>query len=239
MYIPKFDYKPIPRTTVDGKRLYSTPDGGKLPSVTTILDVTKPAEDKRALMEWRNRVGVDEAQKITTAAATRGTIMHSFLEDWIKSGEPISKPDDQIDAISWNMANIIIDNGLAKCNEFWGIEVPLYFPAIYAGTTDCVGIFDGKESIIDFKQSNKPKKREWINDYFLQLVAYSICHDELYGTNIKQGVIMMCVKPAVDDGNQIISPPVYQEFILAGEEFEKYNDLWWRRLEQYVLKTNS
>lgn len=233
MYNPKFVYTPLPRQNVDGQRRYTTPDGNKLPSVTTILDATKPKERVEALNEWRRKVGHQRAQEITTEAANRGTRMHTYLEHYIKEGAIKERGSNPYGWASHAMAELVIKEGLSKVGEFWGVEVPLYFPDVYAGTTDCVGVHEGHESILDFKQSNKPKKREWIEDYFLQLAAYSEAHNELHGTKVKRGVILMCVKPELDSQNYITRPPEYQEFILEGAEYEKYRKLWWKRVEQY------
>jgi genome maintenance exonuclease 1 len=226
MYIPnKYNYVPLLRETINGSRKYATPDGEKLPSVTTILDATKSEESKQALQNWRKRVGVQKAQEITTEAAGRGTRMHKWLEDYIKTGilnEPGSNP---YSLQSHSMAQSIINQGLIKCNEYWGTEVPLYYPKIYAGTTDLAGVHDGSEAIMDHKQTNKPKKREWIDDYFVQLAAYANAHNEVHGTKIRKGVIFMC-----SAANE------YQEFILEGPEFVKYTDIWFSRVEQYYMK---
>jgi genome maintenance exonuclease 1 len=225
MIIEKFKYKALERATVDGSRKYATPDGEKLPSVTTILDATKSEESKQALANWRRRVGHSKAQEITTEAAGRGTRMHKWLEDYIKTGvmgEPGSNP---YSIQSHLMARSIIDQGLSKCNEFWGTEVSLYFPKIYAGTTDLVGLHEGSEAIMDHKQTNKPKKREWIEDYFVQLAAYANAHNEVYGTKIRKGVIFMC-----SAANE------YQEFILEGADFDTYTDKWFNRVEQYYMQ---
>jgi hypothetical protein len=226
MYIPnKYKYVSINRETINGQRRYATPDGEKLPSVTTILDATKPEEAKKALQEWRKRVGVEKAQQITTEAAGRGTRMHKWLEDFIKTGvigEPGSNPYSKQ---SHQMAQSIINKGLINCTEFWGTEVPLYFPKVYAGTTDLVGIHSGSEAIMDHKQTNKPKKREWIEDYFVQLAAYANAHNEVHGTKIRKGVIFMC---SADN--------IYQEFILEGTDFDKYTDIWFKRVEQYYIQ---
>lgn len=235
MYTPKFEYQPLSRQTVDGQRRYNTPDGNKLPSVTTILDATKPIENVQAIQQWRKRVGVERAQQITTEAASRGTRMHSYLEHYVKTGETKPRGTNPYSWASHAMADVVINSGLKSVSEFWGIEVSLYYPEIYAGTTDCVGIHNGQESILDFKQTNKPKKREWIDDYFLQLAAYSEAHNELHGTNIKKGVVLMCVKPDVDEQQNLLTTPEYQEFILEGDEFEKYRSLWWKRVEQFYL----
>ncbi len=226
MYNPnKFNYQPIPRTEIDGKRRYATPDGEKLPSVTTILDATKSEESKQALQNWRKRVGVVKAQEITTEAAGRGTRMHKWLENYIKTGETGDPGSNPYSIQSHTMAHSIIRQGLSKCNEYWGTEVPLYFPKVYAGTTDLCGVHDGSQAIMDHKQTNKPKKREWIDDYFVQLAAYANAHNELYDTNIRKGVIFMC------DPNAM-----YQEFIIEGAEFDKYTDTWFKRVEQYYMQ---
>ena len=226
MYNPtKYKYEPLHRTTVDGSRKYATPDGEKLPSVTTILEATKPEEAKKALQEWRNRVGHKKAQEITTEAAGRGTRMHKWIEDYIKTGK-IGEPGSNPYSIqSHTMAQSIINQGLINCNEYWGTEVPLYFPKVYAGTTDLCGIHNGSEAIMDHKQSNKLKKREWIEDYFLQLTAYANAHNEVHGTNIRKGVNFMCT-----------ADNVYQEFIVEGAEFDKWSDKWFKRVEEYYMK---
>lgn len=232
MYNPKFNYTPFNRVNIDGKRHYDTPSG-KLPSVTTILDATKPEEEKIALMEWKKRVGTEKAQQISTEAANRGTKMHTYLEQFIKDGVQPPKSSNFMHHASWDMAEQIIHGGLNHCQEFWGVEVPLYFPQLYAGTTDCVGVHKDIPSIIDFKQSNKPKKREWIDGYFLQLMFYAMAHNEVHGTNIRQGVIMMCVKP--DERTK----PQYQEFILQGDEWQRVYRMMWDRVEQYIVEKQS
>jgi len=235
MYNPKFDYKPIPRETVDGRRLYATPDGRKLPSVTTILEATKPEEKKQALQNWRNRVGHAQAQAITTEAANRGTRMHKYLEDYTKTGVIAEAGSNPYSQQSHRMAVKVIADGLCNVTEFWGFEVPLYFPGIYAGTTDAAGVHLNEQSILDYKQTNRPKKREWIGDYFLQLCAYAEAHNEIHGTEIQKGVVLMCVKPEMDDQGNITTEPAYQEFVIQGPEFEQYRQQWWQRVEQYYL----
>lgn len=165
MYNPtKFNYTPLTRQDIGGSRKYVTPSGDKLPSVTTILDATKPEEKKRALFEWRRRVGEKKATEISTEAASRGTRMHKFLEDYVKTGV-INQPGTNPYSIqSHGMAKNIISSGLVNCNEFWGTEVSLYYPQVYAGTTDLVGVHAGAPAIMDFKQTNKLKKKEWIDD---------------------------------------------------------------------------
>ena len=235
MYIPKFDYKDLSRTTDEsGKRLYQTPDGRRVPSVTTVLSATQPAEKKQALQNWRNSIGAERAQAITTEAANRGTRMHKYLEDYIRNGVISERGSNPYSWASHKMAQTVIEDGLKNVNEIWGVEIPLYFPQLYAGTTDGCGIHLGDESILDYKQTNKPKKIEWIDDYFIQLVAYALAHNEVYGTKIRKGVVLMCVKPPVDlNTMEPLERPQYQEFILQPKDFDHWEQVWWRRLELY------
>lgn len=204
--------------------------------MTTILDKTKPDESRQALNEWKKRVGHDRAQQITTEAANRGTRMHTYLEQYVKTGVLPPAGSNPYAWASHEMARSVIEQGLKeKVTEFWGVEIPLYFPNLYAGTTDGCGIHLGDEAILDYKQTNKPKKEEWIDDYKLQLVAYALAHNEVYGTKIRKGVVLMCVKPELDQQFNIIKPPIYQEFVLKPEDFDYWEQQWWKRLELYYL----
>ena len=232
LLIEKFQYSKLTRDESSGKRLYATPEGHKVPSVTTILDKTKPAESRIALANWRKAVGEKKATEITTEAANRGTRMHKYLEDYVKGEslkESVTNPYANQSLI---MAKKVIQEGFGKITEVWGSEVPLYFPELYAGTTDCVGIHDGDQSILDYKQTNKPKKLEYIDDYFIQLTAYAMAHNEVHGTNIRKGVILMCVKPPeISPG--VWGEPQYQEFILKPEDFDYWTERWCKRVEEY------
>jgi genome maintenance exonuclease 1 len=217
----KFDYASIKRKSIEGKRLYECPDGNAVASVTTILDRTK---DKTHLIEWRKRVGEAKAQEITTEAAGRGTRMHKFLEVYVETGmlpEPGTNP---YSIQAHKMAQKILDMALVDLTEAWGQEVNLFFPKIYAGTTDLVGLYKGNEAICDYKQTNKPKKEEWVEDYYLQLVAYVEAHNEIHGTNIREGHIFMCSQDFQ-----------YQQFDLMPDKYDYWKDRWWRRVEQYYL----
>ena len=216
--------------------MYQTPDGERLPSVTTILDKTKSEESRAALANWRKRVGQKKAQEITTEAANRGTRMHTYLENYVIDDVLADRSSNPFSWASHDMAQVVIDEGLGKADEYWGTEVPLYYPGVYAGTTDLVGLHEGAEAIMDFKQSNKPKKEEWIDDYKIQLCAYAEAHNIVYGTNIQKGVVLMCVKPELDENLAVTKLPHYQEFIIEGDEFELYRQAWWRRVENYYVK---
>jgi len=234
MLIQKYNYAPIDRTTVDGKRHYCLPDGSKVPSVTTILDRTKSQESRDALERWKKSVGAERAKQITTEAANRGTRMHSYLEHYVKTGEMKELPSNPFAHPSWFMAAQVILEGFEKIDEVWGVEVPVYYSGLYAGTTDSVGVHDGAPAIMDYKQTNKLKKREYIGDYFIQLAAYAQAHNNMHGTDIKRGVILMCQQPK-ELSPGVFDTPVYQEFILKGTEFEHYNNEWNKRVELYYL----
>ena len=219
MITQKFDYKTLKKESVDGKRLYSCPDGNNVASVTTILDRTK---DKTQLNLWRKRVGDKKAQEIVTEAASVGTRMHKFLEDYVETDEmplPGSNPFSQQ---ANEMAKVVKEQALTNVDEIWGSEVSLYHPKIYAGTTDLVGVFKGQECIMDFKQSNKPKKEEWVDDYKMQLVAYALAHNEIYGTKINEGHIFMCCRDLT-----------YQQFDIYPDTFADWEAKWWDRVYQY------
>ena len=224
MYVERFQYQPIPRVNAGGQRYYATPDGKRLPSVTTILDRTKTEESKQALAQWRTRVGAQRAQQITTEAANRGTRMHTYLERYIRNGVLETRPSNPFAWPSHAMAQVVIEQGLKNVSEIWGVEIPLYFPDIYAGTTDGVGVHLASETILDYKQTNPPKKREWIDDYFMQLAAYALAHNNTHETQINTGVILMC-----SANNE------YQEFVVEDEEFEHWTNEWLKRVELYYL----
>lgn len=234
MIVNKFNYTPLNRTTVEGKRHYCLPDGSKVPSVTTILDKTKPQEKRDALANWKKKVGEQKAQEIVTEAANRGTRMHAYLEMYAQTADMSPLPGNPFAHASWFMAAEIILKGLCNVDEFWGVEVPLYYSGLYAGTTDCLGIWKGRPAIMDFKQSNKVKKREWIEDYFLQLAAYAQAHDHMHGTDINTGVILMAVQPkTLPDGS--METPQYLEFEVTGDEFDHWKNEWNKRVELYYL----
>lgn len=179
------------RINSEGSRKYCTPDGGKVASVTTILDKTK---DKTHLIEWRRRVGDAKANEITTEAANRGTRMHKYLEQYVETGEwpvPGSNPYAQQ---AHKMATVVKVHAMCDVEQIWGSEVALFVPHLYAGTTDLVGLYKGNSAILDFKQSNRLKKGEWIEDYFLQLSLYIEAHNDMFKTNIRHGHIFMCTQ---------------------------------------------
>jgi len=187
-----YEYPKSIRSLIQDERHYEL-GTEKLPSVTTILQATQSDEKRAALNAWKERLGSTEADKVKNDAATRGTALHTHLEKFLL-GEGYLDLTMEGQA-SRTMAQQIIDKGLKnRLKEFWGLEVTLYYPELYAGSTDVAGVYDDAEAIIDFKQSNKLKRREWIDDYKLQLAAYALAHNEIYGTNIMKGVNLICTK---------------------------------------------
>ena len=214
-----YHYPPSSRSTTDGIRTYDV-GKEKLPSVTTILQATQSEEKKRKLAEWRAKKGKIEADRIKEQSASRGSNMHLHLEKFILGQGHLDLTPEGKTAKS--MADTVIDKGLGDLQEIWGSEVTLWYPGLYAGATDLVGVYDYEESIVDFKQSNKPKRKEWIEDYFLQLAAYAMAHNQIYDTGIRQGVILMC------------TPDNYfQKFQIKGKEFKNFTYKFLERLDKY------
>ena len=214
-----FKYPRSIREILKGGRHYDVNDE-KLPSVTTILQATQGLEKAESLARWASRVGQVEADRIRDQAAKRGTAMHSYLETYLQGGKVLDLRDVGREASS--MAETIIDKGFPDLEEIWGVECTLHYPGLYAGQTDMCGIYQGRESIIDFKQSNKPKKAEWIDDYKLQLIAYATAHDQVYGTEIEQGVILMCTPDNF-----------FQRFLVNGSEFREWKWKWLQKVSDY------
>ena len=221
----KFNYPKSSRSIEDGLRKYLFNDI-KLPSVTSILQATKSEEDKASLENWKQRVGYAEAKRIKNEASNRGTSMHSYIEDFLKGriNESFFESNEKYK----NMAKEIIEKGIkGKLEEIYGIETTLHYPEKYAGTADLVGIYQGNEAIIDFKQANKPKKVDYIQDYFLQLGAYTLAHNIVYKTNITSGIILLCT---VDN--------LFQDFKIEGAELLMYQNLFLGRVKKFNEQKN-
>ena len=223
----KFNYPKSIRAYYNGQRLYDI-NSEKLPSVTTILNATKSEEQKASLERWRQKVGAKEADQISRQALNRGSIMHEYLEKFLLGKLNLDLLGDN--SIERQMADQIIENGLRNhVSEVWGVESTLYYPKKYAGATDLLCILDGKETVVDFKNSSKPRKDEWNHDYYLQLGAYSLAHNFVYGTNINQGVILLCTKDLM-----------FQRFIIDSKKLKNYQNKFLERVEMYYnMKLND
>ena len=219
-FIETIQYHDIKQINENGKRVYHTPSG-TTPSVTTIISKTK---DMAGLNAWRKRVGEDEAKRIVTEAAGVGTAMHNNLEKFLAGHKRV--PGNNIVHMQANkMADVIINEALVHVDEVWAIEQGLYYPEMYSGTTDVCGKYKGNPAIMDFKQTNKPKKKEWVDDYYLQLAAYALAHNKVYGTDIKEGHIFMCSRDLT-----------YQQFDLTPDKFDYWSDKWFDRVAEYYIK---
>jgi len=214
-----YEYPSSVRSLIKDERHYEV-GSEKLPSVTTILAATQSDEKRESLAKWKLKVGDSKADEIKNQAAKRGTAMHTYLEHHINGGGLLDLSSEGREAES--MAKTIIDKGLPDLHEIWGSEVVLHYPGLYAGATDLCGIYQGRDSIVDFKQSNKPKKDEWIEDYKLQLAAYATAHDYVYKTNIEQGVILM-----------VTPDNFFQRFIINGSQFREYKWMWLEKVDKY------
>ena len=221
--IEKFQYPDVSRiTNPNGYRHYICPVSGKhLPSVTTILGATA---DKTFLNEWRARVGDEAADQIKKEALGLGTLMHTHLENYVR-GQPRPGGNNLVRVQAERMADVIIQRGLVKVDEIWGSEVVLYYPELFAGTTDLVGVYEGYEAIMDYKTAKKIRTREQIEDYLLQTCAYMQAHNEVYGTDIRNGVIFMVDR----DCN-------YAEFLVEASDVEACTMRWIDRLEHFLFK---
>jgi len=216
----KFNYPKSIRAYYNGQRLYDV-NNEKLPSVTTILNATKSKEAIENLNRWRTKLGATAADKITKEATSRGQAMHDFLEKFLLGKLNLDLLGDN--TLERQMADQIIENGLRnKINEIWGVEATLYYPERYAGAADLIGNYEGKNSIIDFKNSSQLRKDEWNTDYYLQLSAYQMAHNKVYGTDINQGVILVCTKDLM-----------FQRFVIDSERLKHYQEIFMRKVDEY------
>ena len=212
----KYNYVKGTQIEEHGSRTYDV-NGYRLPSVTTILGATK---DQKFLKDWKAKVGEKEAERIKNHSSRRGTSMHKFLESYVTG---IGYDDlTGIGQEAKPMAKKVIEIGLAPVEEYYGSEVTLYYPGLYAGSTDLVCMHNGKETIVDFKQANRPKREEWIEDYFMQIAAYAMAHDYVHNSHIEQGVIMVCTPDLY-----------YQEFKVNGAELRQWKHKFLKRLDMY------
>ena len=212
----KYTYVDSTRIEDQGTRLYDV-NGTRLPSVTTILGKTK---DQQFIKDWKAKVGEQEAERIKNLSSKRGTSMHKFLECHVTGVgyDDLTGLGQEAKA----MAQKVIDVGLTPVEEYYGSEVTLYYPGLYAGSTDLVCVHNGKDTVVDFKQSNRAKRKEWIGDYYLQIAAYAMAHDYVHGSQIEQGIIMVCTPDLY-----------YQEFVVNGAELRQAKHEFLKRLDMY------
>lgn len=227
----RFEYpKLVRKATEHGRRYVSPLTGQPLPSVTTILDQTKSEESKAGLEKWRKRIGRDNAKAITLGAANLGTVIHNQLEKYIK-GEELVWGNNMIQIMARKMVETVIAKGISRIEKVYGLEVGLVFEGLYAGTADLIIQADGEILIADFKNTIKMKKEEWIGDYYMQMVAYALAHNEMFGTNINKGRVMMVARP-----NENTGECQYMDWEMTEEKFKEYEEKWLQKLEQYYAQ---
>lgn len=205
-----FKHLLVPRSelkteTIDSQRYYLLPDGTRLKSVTTVLSEKL---DKTSLLEWRAKVGEEEAKRISTQASRRGTAIHNIAERYVLNEEKYySDKEMPINIESFKPIQKVLDKHV---DNILGVELPLWSKALgVAGRTDLVAEYDNKASIIDFKTSKKIKKEQWIENYFLQSTIYSMMFERMYSISIPQIVVII----TVDD------EPDAQTFVMDRSQF--------------------
>tara|TARA_Y100001936_G_scaffold184310_1_gene181856 strand:- start:14063 stop:14761 length:699 start_codon:yes stop_codon:yes gene_type:complete len=214
----RFDYGSVERVLVDRKWRYG-PEGLALPAITRILNATKSEESKQALEDWKARVGEEEAERISKESTGIGDAMHANLENWL-----LDTGKDQEGAYLAKLLTKLMQLEINKhCDEVWGVEVPVYLPGMYGGILDMSGVWRGKRSVIDFKNSRKPKRKEWIEDYRCQCGAYGIAHNALFNSGIEQAVVLVA---CWETGT-------VQEFVFSGDEYRDCETLWVSKLDEY------
>jgi ATP-dependent exoDNAse (exonuclease V) beta subunit len=223
----EFIFPTSSRAIVNKERLYDIGQD-KLPSVTTILAATQSEEKKASLDAWRQRLGAEAADKVRDDAAARGTVMHHIIESWLTDQGHLDLTDTGQQAHT--MADLIIKKGLEnRLTEIYGVEPTVFHSGMgYAGATDFIGVHDGELIIGDFKQSNKPKRREWIEDYKLQMAAYALAFQDMFNIPIGKAINFICTKDFY-----------YQEFGFDGEEFRQAKYTWMKKVEQYYKEKSA
>ena len=225
MLVKKYEYPTLERVDLEIGRHYLDSNQKPVPSVTTVLSGTSKSKD--GLIQWRNRVGEEEAERIIKQSTDIGTAVHEAIENYLngKSWDNFEQTHDQ--SLAQKISKKFVNDGLKGITEIWGLEVGLLLDNLYAGTADCVGLYRDIPTLIDFKTAKKIKKREWIEDYFLQGCAYANAHNVMFGTNIEQIVILMVDR----DG-------MFQEFIVRPTEFNFLTRKWKNRLLEFDKKYN-
>jgi genome maintenance exonuclease 1 len=218
-----YKYPEIKRVDKEAGRYYVDSNNNPVPSVTTVLNSTSNKKD--SIEQWRKRVGEEEANRITKKSTDIGSMVHEALELFLNGRDWDNFSEDPNDLIAKKITTKFINTGLNSITEVWGLEIGLILEGLYAGTADCVGKINGVPSIIDFKTSRKMKRREWIEDYFLQGCAYANAHNVMFGTEIQQVVILMVDRELM-----------FQEFTVRPTEFNILTKVWKKRLIEFHKK---
>jgi len=219
----KYEYPQLERVDLEIGRHYLDSNNNPVPSVTTVLSATSKSKD--GIAQWRNRVGDEEADRIIKQSTDIGSSVHEAIEKYLKGEEWNDFGESQNEYIAKKISHKFVDTGLNNITEIWGLESGLVLDNLYAGTADCIGEYNSIHTLIDFKTAKKIKKREWIEDYFLQGCAYANAHNVMFGSEIQQIVILMVDRDLI-----------FQEFIVRPTEFKILTDKWKRRLIEFKNK---
>ena len=222
----KYTYPILERVDTEIGRFYKDSKLNLVPSVTTVLSNTSNKAD--GIADWRMRVGDEEANRIIKQSTDIGTSVHLAIENYLNNKNWDDFGSSYEEKISQEITKRFISDGLTKITEIWGLEVGLILDNLFAGTADCVGTYSGIPSLIDFKTAKKVKKREWIEDYFLQGCAYANAHNVMFNSNIKQIVILMVDRDLI-----------FKEFIIQENEFKHLTEKWKKRLILFDKKYNK
>ena len=221
----KYDYPKLERLDTEIGRHYLDSNNHPVPSVTTILSGT--SKSSAGIDQWRQRVGDEEADRVIKQSTDIGTAVHEAIEVYLNGDDWDNFTDEPDQIMAKNITSKFISDGLLGINEVWGLEVGLILDNLYAGTADCIGNYNGVPSLIDFKTAKKIKRREWIEDYFLQGCAYANAHNVMFNTNIQQIVILMIDRDLI-----------FQEFLVKPSEFNHLTRKWKNRLIEFNNKYN-
>lgn len=222
----KYTYPSLERVDLEIGRHYLDSNNNPVPSVTTVLSATSKSKD--GIAQWRNRVGDAEADRIVKQSTDIGSSVHDSIEKYLNGDLWDIFENTENEFIAKKIAHKFINDGLNNITEIWGLEVGLVLDNLYAGTADCIGEYNSIPTLIDFKTAKKIKKRDWIEDYFLQGCAYANAHNVMFGSDIQQIVILMVDRDLV-----------FQEFIVRPNEFKILTNKWKRRLIDFNNKYNK
>ena len=214
-----YQYPELTRVEKNDVRYYQDSLSNLVPSVTTILSATG---DHSGIDACKRRVGPKTAKAVVDEATTIGTAVHLAIENYLYGKEWEQFTDDKMGMLAHQIAKRFICDCLGDIDEVWGLESGLVLDGLYAGTADCIGIFRGKPTIIDFKTAKKIKRKDWIEDYFLQGAAYANAHNVMYKTNIESIAILMVDRDLL-----------FKEFLVNSKEFNSYTEKWKKRLIGY------
>ena len=219
----KFNYPKLERVDTEIGRHYRDSNNNLVPSVTTVLSGT--SDNKDGIEKWRKKVGDSEADRIMKQSTDIGTAVHEAIEKFLGNNDWDHFQDTSDQIMARKMTSKFVDLGLNKISQVWGLEVGLILDNLYAGTADCVGTDGDVPSLIDFKTARRIKKREWIEDYFLQGCAYANAHNVMFNTEIRQIVILMVDRDLM-----------FKEFIVKSDEFSFLTEKWKKRLITFKNK---